>query len=196
MLHVQDIAPRGLRAASFTVADGECVAVRGPSGSGKSMLLRAIADLDPCPGDVLLDGVSRRQMAAPQWRRQVCYVASEAGWWDDRVVAHFQDWETAASNLERLGLPREVRDWPVARLSTGERQRLALLRAFAIKPRVLLLDEPTTGLDPDARDAVETLVGERQSKGLAILWITHDCEQAARLASRRLVVCDGRITSA
>jgi ABC-type multidrug transport system ATPase subunit len=84
-----------------------------------------------------------------------------------------------------LGLSTDAFGWEVARLSTGERQRLALIRAFLIRPRVLLLDEPTSGLDPEAANKVENLLLERIAGGLAVLLATHDADQAARLSSRR-----------
>ena len=73
----------------------------------------------------------------------------------------------------------------VSQLSTGERQRFALLRALEHRPEVLLLDEPTGPLDDDSTGAVEALLREKQSNGLAVLWVTHDKRQAGRVASRR-----------
>ena len=189
-----DLGPPGLGPLSFDLASGECLAVRGPSGSGKSLLLRAIADLDPNLGELTLEGRSRGAMSAPQWRRQVIYLAAEPGWWADRVGDHFEDWDRAAELVTALGLPAECRDWPVARLSTGERQRLALIRALVLAPKVLLLDEPTSGLDPDAGGAVETLVERHLAAGGGVLWVTHDATQAARVARRALVIEAGQVT--
>ncbi|MBF0336032.1 MAG: ATP-binding cassette domain-containing protein, partial [Alphaproteobacteria bacterium] len=130
MLSVRDLTRPGLAPASFDLADGECVAVRGVSGSGKTLLLRAVADLDPAEGTVTLDGAPREAISGPQWRRLVGYLPAEPGWWGEAVAEHFEDWAGMAPLVLRLGLPDGAGDWPVARLSTGERQRLALLRAI------------------------------------------------------------------
>lgn len=196
LLAVRGLARPGLAPASFDLAAGECLAVAGPSGAGKSLLLRAIADLDPNDGELTLDRRSRDAMPAPAWRRVVAYLPAESGWWGDRVGDHFADWSAAAPLAEALGLPADCRNWPVARLSTGERQRLALARALALEPRVLLLDEPTSALDPESRDAVEALVRRHLERGGAALWVTHDAEQAARVARRRMAMEAGRLGEA
>lgn len=194
MLSVRALTRPGLEASGFDLAAGDCVAVRGASGSGKSLLLRAIADLDPNHGRVSLDGVAREAMAAPHWRRLVTYVAAEPGWWTETVGGHFADWDAAAPLVSLLALPAECRQWPVSRLSTGERQRLGLARALAQKPRVLLLDEPTSGLDHEAGRTVETLIFRHLGEGGAALWVTHDPAQAARVARRTLLVESGRVS--
>lgn len=196
MLSVRDLHRPGLFNATFDLADRECVAVRGPSGSGKTLLLRGIADLDPNEGVVTLDGRSRENMPAPQWRRLVTYVPAEPGWWGETVGAHFPDWSSTENLVEALRLPSSSRDWPIQRLSTGERQRLALVRALLLHPRVLLLDEPTSGLDPDAVAAVERQIGKHLAEGASALWVTHDAVQANRVARRCLEVNQGRITEA
>lgn len=193
MLSVRDLHRAGLVNASFDLADRECVAVRGPSGSGKTLLLRAIADLDPNDGVVTLDGRSRGETPAPQWRRLVTYIPAEPGWWAETVGAHFPDWSCAAPLVEELRLSRSSHDWPIQRLSTGERQRFALIRALLLRPRVLLLDEPTSGLDPEGIAAVERQVREHLAEGASAIWVTHDVVQADRVARRCLVVDRGRV---
>jgi phosphate-transporting ATPase len=169
------------------------VAVQGASGSGKSLLLRAIADLDPNQGRVRLDGVARETMSGPSWRRRVAYLAAEPGWWAETVAEHFDNWPLMARDAERLFLPPGMGEQPVVRLSTGERQRLALLRTLERRPSVLLLDEPTAALDQSARDAVEALLTERLADGTAILWVSHDPGQCTRMARRVLLVEAGRV---
>ena len=193
MLEVRRLSRPGLEVEAFTLAGGECVAVRGPSGSGKSLFLRAIADLDPNDGEMLLDGEAREAMPAPRWRRWVTYVAAEPGWWADTVGAHFADWPAAEPLVEALLLPADCHGWPILRLSTGEKQRLGLVRALVQAPRVLLLDEPTGALDPDAAAAVERLLAGRFESGASALWVTHDEAQTRRVATRCFAVDAGQV---
>ncbi|MBK6008085.1 ATP-binding cassette domain-containing protein [Ramlibacter ginsenosidimutans] len=178
---------------TLQVDGGSCVSIVGRSGSGKSVLLRMIADLDPHEGDVLLDGEACSGMPAPQWRRRVSYVAAASGWWNDKVGPHFRDAAALRELLPRVGLAPDVGEWEVARLSTGERQRLALLRAMTPENRVLLLDEPTSGLDAESTWLVEELLRERLAQGTTLLLVTHDPQQAVRLAHRRYRLADGQL---
>lgn len=194
MLVVEALSRPNLFPASFTLEDGECVVVRGPSGAGKSLLLRALADLDPSEGCVVLDGAERDAMPAPRWRSLVGYVPAEPGWWAETAREHFLDWASLAPLAWRLNLRDGIGDDPVARLSTGERQRLALLRALERRPRVLLLDEPTSALDPDSTHQAETILAEwRAETGMAVLWVSHDPTQAPRVATRALIVERGSV---
>ena len=186
MLSVEGLQRPGLAPVILRINGGECLGLSGPSGAGKTLLLRAIADLDENSGEVRCAGVARSDVPAPAWRRRVAYLAANAGWWAESVGEHFDEPSDLAGLLPRLDLPEAVLEWPVARLSTGERQRLALLRTLLPEPEVLLLDEPTSGLDPDAVAAVESLLLERLAAGVAILLISHSAEQLGRLAGRRL----------
>ncbi len=193
MLDVHGLCRPGLEPVGFSVAAGECLAVWGASGAGKTLLLRAIADLDPNQGRVSLNGQDRNSMTGPVWRRKVIYLAAEPGWWAETVAEHFQNWASMADMAESLCLSVQMGEASMSRLSTGERQRLALLRALEYRPSVLLLDEATAALDEASRYAVEALLTANLSTGTAILWITHDEAQCARIASRRLVVEAGRV---
>lgn len=193
LLSVSNLRTTLLKPASFSLSVGECLAIRGPSGGGKTLLLRAVADLDPNEGLVLLDGRERSTMTGPEWRRLVGYLPAEPGWWADSVAVHFRDWAAARELLQELGFAEDAKTWPISRLSTGERLRLALARALLARPKVLLLDEPTAALDPSSVTAVETLIARQVRAGLAVLWVTHDPAQAVRVARRLLVVEEGRV---
>lgn len=174
------------------LATGECVVIAGPSGAGKTLLLRAIADLDAHDGELLLDGQSCAAMKAHQWRRRVGLLPAESQWWGERIGLHFEDYD--AKLLEMLGFGPEVMGWEVAHCSTGERQRLALLRLLQNGPSVLLLDEPTASLDAANVARVEAVIERlRRERGVAVLWVSHDTAQAERIASRRLQLAAGRL---
>ena len=179
----------------LTILRGNAVAIAGASGSGKSLFLRMIADLDPNEGVVTLNGRPRKAVAAPAWRRLAPYVAAESGWWRHGVAEHFTlDRRDAARTMaERLGVGAAQWDGPVARLSTGERQRLALVRALVLDSPVLLLDEPTGPLDPASVSAVEAVLVERLQGGTILVMVSHDCRQGERLGAALLRMVERRL---
>ena len=186
MLKIQNLRRHKLEPVDLTVETGHCVAVTGPSGSGKTLFLRAVADLDPNEGSVQLNGIDRDEILAPQWRQNATYVPADRAWWMDTVGPHFADIAAAKPYLESMGLGADAFDWPIDRLSTGERQRLGLARAMALSPDCLLLDEPTSGLDETNRTQVEALICNHLTKGGIALMVTHDLAQARRLATLSL----------
>jgi ABC-type multidrug transport system ATPase subunit len=197
------LSVRGLRSRfggpfDFDLLAGECVAIQGPSGAGKSVLLRMLADLDPHEGEILVDGQPCSAMPAPAWRARVVYQAAEPAWWEASAGEHF----TAAPRsfveaaMTALNLAPALLDTEIERLSTGERQRLALVRSLAGQPRVLLLDEPTAALDPASVARAETLLASRLADGMAVLIVTHSAEQAQRLADRVFHLEDGKLAPA
>ncbi len=179
----------------LTVPSGGAICISGASGSGKSLFLRMIADLDPNVGRVELGGQAREQLTAPEWRRRAPYVAAESGWWRDGVAEHFapERREAARALAVKLGVGAAQWDGPVARLSTGERQRLALVRALVLDSPVLLLDEPTGPLDPVSVTAVEAILAERLRGGTIILMVSHDPKQGERLGAARYRMVDRRL---
>jgi ABC-type iron transport system FetAB ATPase subunit len=184
-LAVADLASAGLAPFSLTLKASECVGLHGPSGVGKTRLLRAIADLDPHTGTVHLEGVARSRLRPPEWRRRVALLPAESQWWLDRVRDHFSAPPHMA--MAELDLDPALLDRPVSQLSSGERQRFALLRLLANRPEVLLLDEPTANLDEGNRERVEaTIALYRRETGAAVLWVGHDDRQLRRVAGRLL----------
>lgn len=197
LLDVRDLRSERLGPLSLTLQPGELVQVIGASGSGKSLLLRAIADLDPNTGEVSLDGTPRDHFTPPQWRQQVAYVPAETAWWGDRVEEHLpagSERDDAEAFLDRLGLEHGALDWEVERLSSGEKQRLGLLRALLTGPRVLLLDEPTANLDLENTRRFERLVRTWMAEHEAgAIWVSHDTQQRERLGGRILTLDAGRM---
>lgn len=171
---------------AFDLAAGECLAVVGPSGAGKSVLLRMLADLDPHDGDVLLDGTPCGAMPAPEWRRRVVYQPAEPAWWERTAKEHFpaEQLQAVGQMLAQLDMRSELLQTEIGRLSTGERQRLALVRSLAAGPQVLLLDEPTASLDPTSVLAVERMLEGFLAQGMSLVLVTHAHEQAQRMAGR------------
>jgi ABC-type iron transport system FetAB ATPase subunit len=191
-LQIKELARPMLGPVNLSVNEGECLCITGPSGGGKSLLLRAIADLDPHDGVVLLDGVPAADIAPEAWRRQVALLPPESNWWLPRAGDHFHNGMPVP--LSQLGLDDAILKQPVSRLSSGERQRLALLRLLANQPRVLLLDEPTANLDPDNTRRVEQVVADyRERLQAAVVWVSHDRAQVQRVASRHAELDGGTV---
>ncbi len=189
MLRVEQLQVAALPPLSFEVADRECLAVEGASGAGKTLLLRAIADLDPAPGQVFVDGAERNEMPAYEWRRRVRYCAAEPQWWTETPRSCFPEPSTRLDRLmQSLDVEAELLDRPVSALSTGERQRLALVRALIDEPRVLLLDEPTSALPPQAAALAEELIKFHMLSGRSVVLVSHDRAQVERLAHTRLLL--------
>ncbi len=197
MLTVTDLHVLNLAPVSLELAGGECVVLGGPSGSGKSLLLRAIADLDPARGDVRLDGTARSAMSGPDWRKKVRYFSAEPGWWTDRVSDHFPRTDAIAPLLTAFSLPSDSMSWSLERASTGEKQRLAFIRGVLDDPPVLLLDEPTSALDDKTARLVEDNIRRHVTgRGACAIIVTHDDAQAGRLAHRRLKIENGAVVEA
>jgi UDP-glucose/iron transport system ATP-binding protein len=189
---IVDLGVHTLRHVHLTLNLGQCVGLTGASGSGKSLLLRALADLDPHTGGMSLDGVDAGRIQAPQWRRQVALLPAESAWWHDTVGPHFD--RMPESWLKELGFAAEVMGWQISRLSSGERQRLALLRVLIQLPRVLLLDEPTANLDRQNVQRVESLLGHyRHEHAVMIIWVSHDPDQLRRNCEAIYVISGSRL---
>ena len=190
---VEELRYREYGPVELDIGPGECVAVTGPSGSGKTLLLRALADLDPHEGSVALGDVSQSATDAPTWRRLVGMLPSESTWWHDTVRPHFPA-DGAYELLRYFGFDQDVMDWEIAQLSSGERQRLGLVRLLLNRPRALLLDEPTASLDPENVEAAERVIADHAREFDApVVWVSHDSAQAERVADRRYRLRDGNL---
>lgn len=187
------------------LATGEMVAVCGPSGSGKTTMLRAVAGLsDPAEGTVLLRGRTQDDIGWPEYRRSVLFMDQRPVLLQGTVRSNLSlpftyavnrerafPEEEAAALLETFGVSSARMDQEARSLSQGQQQRVCLVRAFLVRPEVLLLDEPTSALDQDAISSVETtLVEETRKRGLSALVVTHDRAQAERLCDRILNLSD------
>lgn len=198
LLSISNLKTRHLYPASLDLETGEIVWISGPTGSGKSLLLRAIADLDPHEGGMSLDSVDSKELTATSWRRQVGYLAAESHWWTDTVGDHFAhasaDFiEQLPAELGGLGLPPEAVTWAVNRLSSGEKQRLALLRLMACRPRVMLLDETGSHLDQATREMVENRIRAWLGEKHAAIWVAHDSGGHCRLGGRCFEMNEGKL---
>jgi putative ABC transport system ATP-binding protein len=176
---------------SFLLGAEHQLVLSSPSGTGKSLLLRAMADLDPHQGEVYMDGREQAEYAPTQWRREVAYLPAESAWWSDQVGDHFDVDDSVG--WKALGFEASVRDWNVTRLSSGERQRLAILRLLTNRPRILLLDEPTANLDDVNTARVEQLIFTYLAEqSAAAVWVSHDDQQRRRLGARIMQFVDGQ----
>ncbi len=178
----------------MVVDPGECVSISGASGSGKTVFLRALADIDRSSGVVRLNGTERNTLSGPQWRGRVRYLAAEPGFWAERVSGHFVDADRTMILLNALGMPDEAPNWQVERLSTGERQRAGLAIALADNPPVILADEPTSALDDDNAGLVGDLFQRMLGDGAAIVLVSHDKNFSDQLADRHFVIENGAIS--
>jgi putative ABC transport system ATP-binding protein len=192
------------------IQPGQRVAVRGPSGSGKSLLLRALVLLDRLDGgEVHYQGRRVRHDGVPDFRRRVMYLHQSPALDGEQVEQSLRSpfrlqthrharyaRQDAVAWLERIGRDESFLSKPVRELSGGEKQITALVRALLLKPDMLLLDEPTAALDAATTRRVEKLVDEWIQEDVehrALLWVSHDASQAERWATRTIHVEAGRI---
>lgn len=202
-----------LRGVDLVVREGETLVLLGPSGTGKSVLLKhAIGLLEPDAGDVVVDGVSVTQATATELRavrKRVGYVFQDAALLDSltvlenlwlaldderrpRPASYYRD--DALELLGRVNLDATVLDKLPGELSGGMRKRVGIARAIATRPRYLLYDEPTTGLDPVNAEHIDRLILElRRELGVTGIVVTHDLDSAFRVGDRIALLLEGRI---
>ena len=195
------------------VQPGDRLAMVGPTGSGKSLILRALALLDPVDrGEIAWRGQPVRDASVPEFRGQVLYLQQRSpvieGTVEDNLKIPFslrlrQDrsfpQDLVDEFLQGLGRDPEFLASRTTTLSGGERQLVAILRALLAAPSILLLDEPSAALDPEATAALETIVATWHSGAptqRAYVWVSHDPLQARRVADRIVGLENGRMVDA
>jgi ABC-2 type transport system ATP-binding protein len=196
-----------LKGLSFEIARGECVAILGQNGSGKSTLVRLLSTLLlPNGGRALVFGRDVFREPRPV-RRMVNRVSVEASFFKKMssvenlsYAARFYGMRPSETGdkipeiLERVGFPASRRNDPMEHLSRGMQQKVALARALLTAPILLLLDEPTTGLDPRSKLEVQDFIREvRRTHDATILLCTHDLDEAEILAERVGILDDGEL---
>ena len=159
------------------------------------MLLKTIADLEPHHGTICLDNIHCNSIDAPTWRKQVALLPAESVWWYDQTGDHFKHIDI--TSMAQLGLDSEIMSKPISYLSTGEKQRLALLRLLQNNPQALLLDEPTASLDPGNVKRFESFIKTHQQQHqTAIIWVSHDPQQIKRVSDQHYLLSGGQLIMA
>ena len=204
---------RVLEGVDLLVPEGETLALPGPSGTGKSVLIKhAIGLLEPDQGDVIVDGVSIATATPKQLRdvrRRLGYVFQNAALFDSLSIAEnlwlaqegeygsrsaAQCREEAADLLRKVNLDASVLEKYPAELSGGMRKRVGVARAIASRPKYLLWDEPTTGLDPVNADNIDDLIMElNRTLNVTSIVVTHDLDTAFEVGDRIALLYEGRI---
>jgi len=196
-----------LHELDLTVEAGGVTGILGPNGSGKSTLIRILGTLlTPDSGTAMVFGWD--VVAQPlSVRRHVNRVSVEAAFfkelspWENMLYAARLYGGGAAGTrervteiLEKLGLPLGTIDQPMKQLSRGQQQKVAIARSFLTAPSLLLMDEPTTGLDPRSKKEVQALLRMlREEREVTVLLCTHDMDEAAELCDRVLMMDGGRV---
>jgi putative ABC transport system ATP-binding protein len=194
-----------LRNLSFSVPAGAIFALAGPSGSGKSSVLRLINRLDDSSsGRIVIQGRELRDWDIRELRAKVGFMFQEAALFEGSVKENLlyglclqglrrcNHDPTALELLERVGLPPELLNRNVESLSGGQKQRVNLARTLSLEPEIILMDEPTSSLDPAATRTIENLILELNRQGRTIILVSHNLEQIGRIATACLVLDQGR----
>ena len=191
-----------LAGVDLSVERGEVVVVRGANGAGKSTLLHLCAGLLPLAdgqGDVLGCDLGADRAAV---RRRVGLIGHDTALYSELSASeNLRLWARASrvdeadvpAALDRLGLPARLRDVPTARLSAGQRRRVALAAIVVRRPELWLLDEPHAGLDPEGREIVDSIVTAAAAAGAVVMLASHEPGPADDLATRTVTMAGGTV---
>jgi len=193
-----------LNGINLTIKKGEIIAMVGPSGSGKSTLLRCLNRLiNIDQGSILFYNQNITEIPPIELRRSITLVHQDSTMLPGSVYDNIvygpklqgkNDDSIVRQSLKEAGLSEEFSTKTASKLSGGEKKRVALARALALRPQVLLLDEPSAGIDPKKVQTIEkTIIDFSQKRQLTVLWVTHDIEQAKRVSTRIANIKNGKI---
>lgn len=191
---------------SFDVADGEVLAIAGHTGSGKSTLIQIIAGLiDLTSGAVVIDSLPvadkkirrlvgmvfqypEQQLFEETVESDIAFGPKNFGLSDAEISARVEE------AMRQVGLPAELKKFSPFELSGGQRRRVAIAGILALKPKYLILDEPTAGLDPLAKEnLLKEIFGAVKNSGVTIILVSHNMEDISRFANRVVVLAQGKI---
>ena len=192
-----------LEGISLSIKEGEHLTITGPSGSGKSSLLKLLAALvSPSSGQLFYQGQEMGDLDPVAYRREVSYCFQQPVLFGqtvrDNVAFPFEirqipfDQERVLTALARLNLGPEFLEKPIKDLSGGEKQRVALVRNLLFEPKVLLLDEVSSGLDEKTKILLRTFLNDLHQEGVTLIEVTHD-QQEIEAAERLVTIVGGRL---
>ena len=193
-----------LKGVNLKIDKGEIVGIVGPSGSGKSTLLRCINRLiEADEGIILFNKKNIKEIPPIELRRNIVLVHQESVMFPGSVYDNVSYGASLVGKVKKshilkciqdAGLPEEFLDKDASKLSGGEKKRVALARALALEPSVLLLDEPTSGVDPKKIKTVEQNITDfSKNRKLTVLWVTHNIDQAMRVSGCIANLKDGLV---
>ena len=193
-----------LKSIDLDIRLGEVMGLLGPSGSGKSTLLRCLNRIiEADSGDIFYKEKDLKEYPPNELRKEVVLVPQESVMFSGTVFDNVAYGPSIEGDVNRehilncirdAGLSSDFEQRQAEKLSGGEKRRVALARALALKPEVLLLDEPTSGVDPKKKEEVErSILNFSDKRDLTVIWVTHDLDQAKRVSTRIANLRDGRI---
>jgi len=193
-----------LKSIDLDIRLGEVMGLLGPSGSGKSTLLRCLNRIiEADSGDIFYKEKDLKEYPPNELRKEVVLVPQESVMFSGTVFDNVAYGPSIEGDVNRehilncirdAGLSSDFEQRQAEKLSGGEKRRVALARALALKPEVLLLDEPTSGVDPKKKEKVErSILNFSDKRDLTVIWVTHDLDQAKRVSTRIANLRDGRI---